>query len=151
VAHKSWVRALAFAAKEKLLFAAGQDGKLLTWPYEDETPAPSRTVHAHNAVGGGRALAISPDGKTPASCGNDLLVKLWNVADGAFLKELPGHTSHVYNVAFHPKEARLVSADLKGTMKVWDLAKGTVEREMDAKVLHKYDATFEADHGGVRS
>ena len=41
--HKSWVRALAFATKEKLLFAAGQDGKLLTWPLEDETPTPVRT------------------------------------------------------------------------------------------------------------
>ena len=28
--HKSWVRALAFAAREKLLFSGSWDGKLLT-------------------------------------------------------------------------------------------------------------------------
>jgi WD40 repeat protein len=149
VAHKSWVRALAFAAKEKLLFSADYSGKLLAWPIEAETPAAVRTVEAHK--GFARALAVSPDGKLLASCGNDHLVRLWNVADGALVKELAGHSCHVYNVAFHPKQPLLVSGDLKGTLKVWDLARGTVDRELDAKVLHKYDATFEADHGGIRA
>lgn len=146
--HKSWVRALAFAAKEGLLFSADWAGRVIAWPVEGEKPAPKWTVAAHR--GWARALAVSPDGKALASCGNDGKVKLWSVPDGKPLRELKGHDCHVYNVAFHPDGKQLVSADLKGNVKAWDLAKGEVVRELDAKALYKYDQGFRADIGGVR-
>lgn len=145
--HKSWVRALAFAAKEKLLFSADYAGRLLAWPVAGDKPVP-RVTEAHK--GWVRALAVNPDGKLLASCGNDHLVKLWSVPACKPVAELAGHACHVYNVIFHPGGKQLISADLKGVVKVWDVAKGAVERELDAKVLHKYDAGFMADHGGVR-
>ncbi len=146
--HKSWVRALAVAAKDKLLFSASYDGKVLAWPVESEASVPVRTLEAHK--GWVRALAVSPDGKALASCGNDHLVRLWSVRDGSLLREFAGHASHVYNIAFHPAGRHLASADLKGVVKVWDLEKGTLEREFDASALHRYDPSFMADHGGVR-
>lgn len=147
--HKSWVRALAFAPKEKVLVSGDYNGRLLWWPFDAEKPEPTHDVAAHD--GWVRALAVSPDGKLLASCGNDNLVKLWNLADGKPVRELAGHASHVYNVAFHPGGEQLVSGDLKGVLKVWDVAKGTMLRELDASVLYKYDTTFKADHGGIRS
>jgi WD40 repeat protein len=147
--HRSWVRALAFAAREKVLFSADWAGQILVWPTEADAPTAKVTVAAHR--GWARALALSPDGRTLASCGNDHLVKLWSVPDCKLLRAFEGHECHVYNVGFHPDGRSLVSADLKGKVKVWDLAKGAVAREMDAKVLHKYDPNFMADHGGVRS
>ncbi|HZV06020.1 MAG TPA: WD40 repeat domain-containing protein [Gemmataceae bacterium] len=147
--HKSWVRALAFAAKEKLLFTGDYAGRILAWPAGDDAPKPARTIEAHR--GWVRALAVSPDGKMLASCGNDHLVKLWSIPNGELIRELAGHACHVYNVAFHPGGTHLISADLKGVVKVWDVAKGEAERELDAKILYKYDSSFLADHGGVRS
>ena len=146
--HKSWVRALAFAAKENLLFSADYAGRILTWPVGDDDPRPVRSLEGHR--GWVRALAVSPDGKTLASCGNDHLVKLWSIPDGTLVRELTGHACHVYNVAFHPDGKHLISADLKGIVKVWNLANGEPERELDAKILHKYDTGFQADIGGVR-
>src|SRR5690606_14423829 len=70
---------------------------------------------------------------------------------GKPVRQLSGHDSHVYNVAFHPEGKHLVSADLKGPAPAWALRSGLVIREMDATVLHKYDSGFGADIGGVRS
>src|SRR5262249_32422265 len=147
--HKSWVRGLAFAARERLLFSADWAGRVLAWPLDADNPSPRWALAAHK--GWARALAVSPDGKALASCGNDGLVKLWSVPDGKPLAELAGHDCHVYNVAFHPDGRSLVSADLKGVVKVWDLQKGAAVRQLDARVLYKYDPTFMADIGGVRS
>jgi WD40 repeat protein len=149
VGHRSWVRALAFAPREQLLFSGDYAGRLLAWPVDADTPTPVRTLDAHR--GWVRALALSPDGTTLASCGNDQLVKLWSVADSSLLRVLAGHDSHVYNVAFHPDGRSLVSGDLKGDIKIWDLTTFTEARRFDGKVLHKYDPTFMADHGGVRA
>lgn len=147
--HTSWVRALAFAAKDKLLFSGDWAGRVLVWPAEADAPAPVQTIPAHK--GWVRALAVSPDGKTLASCGNDGLVKLWSVPDGKPVGQLAGHTCHVYDVAFQPDGAALVSGDLKGVIRQWDVAKGAAVRDLDGSLLHKYDTVFCADHGGVRS
>jgi WD40 repeat protein len=174
--HESWVRGMAFsptaapALPANLLppvaalgalatvalrpsapftFITGDyHGKLLWWDGAADTPAPIRKVQAHD--GWVRAVAIGPEGKTVASCGNDNLVKLWSLTDSKPMGVLEGHVSHVYNVAFHPAGNRLVSCDLKGIVKDWDLSTGKVVRELDAKVLHKYDTGFRADIGGAR-
>jgi WD40 repeat protein len=143
---KSWVRGLAFT--DKLVFAADYTGQVLAWPIEGDKTTPQWAISAH--TGWARALAVSPDGKTLASCGNDRLVRLWSTADGKPLATLEGHVSHVYNVAFHPDGKQLASADLMGVVRCWDLTTGKAARSLDAAVLHKYDPVFMADHGGAR-
>jgi WD40 repeat protein len=148
--HRSWIRGLAFLAEQRQLVSAGYDGRLLWWQADAENPTPLRTVEdAHR--GWIRAVAVSPDGRTVATCGNDHLVKLWSAADGRPVRELRGHTCHVYNVAFHPGGQFLVSGDLRGVVRQWDLSRGTEVRSLDASVLYRYDNTFRADIGGVRS
>jgi hypothetical protein len=129
------------------LVTADYRGKLIWWQGDAASPKPLKTVQAHE--GYARALAVSPDASTVASCGNDLTIKLWK-ADGTAIRTLEGHDSHVYNIAFHPDGTHLVSCDLKGNVKDWNLKTGKCDRDIDAKVLTKYDPTFMADIGGAR-
>lgn len=149
VGHRSWVRGLAFHAATRRLLSADWNGKVIVWPFDAATPQPERILDAHD--GWARAIVMSPDNRQFATCGNDNLVKLWNVADFTLARQFKGHTCHVYNVAFHPDGRHIVSGDLRGNIKQWDLQSGREVRQMDASVIFRYDPTFRADHGGVRS
>lgn len=148
--HKSWLGAMAcLPGPEGIVLTGGHEGKLTWWNAAASPPAALRTVDAHK--GYIRAVTASPDGKLVATAGNDLMVRVWSAGDGTLVKELAGHTRHVYNVAFHPSGTALVSGDLLGIVKQWSLADWSETRELDAKVLWKYDTGFRADVGGVRS
>ncbi len=147
--HDSWVRSLGFSTSGEVLVTGGYDGRLVWWQAFADKPTPTRTVEAHQ--GWIRALSVSPDGQWIATCGNDKLVKIWQMSDGALVRELPGHESHVYNVAFHPNGKDLVSGDLKSQYIHWDATTGEVKRKFAIPALHKYDAGFLADIGGAHS
>ena len=85
-----------------------------------------------------------------ATCGNDLLVKLWNADDGALLQEFTGNKSHVYNLAFSSDSKSLISCDHKGAVISWSLDSGKPRELVTVEALHKYDKTFRADIGGAR-
>jgi len=144
----AWVRGLAFADQGQTLISAGYDGRLIWWPVEGEKPEPIKSVEAHN--GWARAVAVSPDNRTVASVGNDLVVRLWDAAEGKLVREMTGHESHVYNVAFHPEGTHLATGDLMGNVMDWEIATGKRARTWQAKSLVKYDKTFRADIGGFR-
>ena len=146
--HESWVRGMAFAPDGGTLFTGGYDGQLIWWAAADTKPQAVRKIDAHD--GWIREVAVSADGKLVATCGNDNLVKLWNTADGGLVHELAGHARHVYNVAFHPDGAALVSNDLLGNFMHWHVADGRLVREFRMTQLHQYDDKFRADIGGAR-
>ena len=81
--------------------------------FADEKPqAVWKNPTAHD--GWIHGLAVSPDGRLVATCGQDGLVRLWSAADGKLHKELSGHDAAVFRVQFHPGGESLVSGDLKG-------------------------------------
>jgi WD40 repeat protein len=146
--HDSWVRALGFSPDGETFLSGGYDGRLVWWPTASDKPEVVRAVEAH--AGWIRALDVSPDGTLVATAGNDLLVKVWNMADGTLVHSLAGHARYPYNVAFHPSGKALVSGDLMGNLVHWEVASGKKIREFKSETLSKYDNTFKADIGGFR-
>ena len=145
--HMSWLRALGFSLDGTTTYSAGYDGKLMFWETASEDPEPQRIVDAHQ--GWVRSLAVDPSGRSIATGGNDRLVKIWSVVDGKLIRELKGHESHIYSLAYHPS-GQLLSGDLFGNVLHWNAETGERIRTIDAKDLH----TFHGSHGnfgGVHS
>jgi WD40 repeat protein len=69
-------------------------------------------------------VAYSPDGKLLASAGSDKLIRLWDAATGAEVRQLTGHDGPVYSVAFSPDGRTLASAGADKTVRLWDVATG---------------------------
>jgi WD40 repeat protein len=146
--HDGWPFALAFSPDGKTLLTGGTDGRLIRWPASADKPQPISTIPAHR--GWVRSIAVSPDGKTVATAGNDRRVRLWSMADGAHLADLPGHERPVYRVGFSKDGKTLISADLKGVVVEWDVRPGKEARRFDASKLHSFNGGQLVDYGGVR-
>ena len=146
--HSGWVESMLLHPGKNELFTADSRGTLHCWPLGPGALKPRWTTRdAHSTWL--RKVAISPDGKILATCGNDKMVRVFSAADGKRLGEFKGHASHVQSVAFHNDGKSLASGDLHGVIKHWNLEDGKCLRDLDASKLYK--KIREYDQGGVRS
>ena len=112
-------------------------------------PKPIRTVGRASGLGPRRSPSV-PTASKLATCGNDRKVRLWSLADGKPVMDLPGHSRPVYRVAYTADGKHLVSADLMGLVIQWDVQTGKEARRLDASKLHHYEGGQGVDYGGVR-
>jgi WD40 repeat protein/serine/threonine protein kinase len=81
-------------------------------------------------------MAISPDGKTLATAGNDGTVMIWDVATGKELQALKGHSAATgspgVSLAFSPDSKILATSQAHPDhkTKLWDVANGQQLREI---------------------
>jgi WD40 repeat protein len=70
-------------------------------------------------------VAISPDGRMLASGGEDKVVRLWSLPEGAALRTLSGHKEPITQLAFTPDSRILAAgADIGKTVSLWSVADG---------------------------
>lgn len=69
-------------------------------------------------------IAISPDGQTVATAGNDHSAILWDIRAGSIRHKLTGHTDSVRGVRFSADGSLLVTAGDDHSARIWDVASG---------------------------
>lgn len=69
--------------------------------------------------------AFLGNGETLAASGPDLMIRIWNVADGRLVAELSGHRQAITALAVSPKRTRLMSRENTGSIRVWDVSGAT--------------------------
>ena len=80
-------------------------------------------------------MAVAPDGAHIVSGSRDEIIKIWDLASGACLRTLKGHSDFVESVVVSPDGVHIVSGSYDGTIKVWDLASGACVRTLEG---HSY-------------
>jgi WD40 repeat protein len=122
--HEKAILALTFSAGGGLV-SAGADGAVKLWDASGKEQG-ALPVQA----GAVAAVALSPDGKTLATAGAKLPVRLWSLADRARRKELPPSAkASVATLAFAPDGKTLVTGGSSGALAFWETVTG--EQLMD--------------------
>ena len=94
-------------------------------------------------VQGIKAVFFSPKGDLLATIGGDNVVRLWNAKNGAFQRELKGHTRPVTTIDFSHDEHLVVTASLDFTARIWETDTG--------QLLHKLEGHTNSVKSGFLS
>ncbi len=79
------------------------------------------------------SIAISPDGRTLASGGEDGAISLWDLQTGKLRNTLKKHSSAIYALVISPDGQTLVSGSADETIKIWNLGSGKQLRSISGK------------------
>ena len=129
---QSSFRSVVFSPDSRLMVTGSNNYMVQLWDLGDRVSLPSgdrdqspikllRTFKGHQATV--FSVAITSDGKTIASGGDDRTIKIWNL-EGELLHNIKAHKERIGKLTFSPDGQFLASASQDGTVKLWQ-ADGT--------------------------
>jgi WD40 repeat protein len=139
---------------------ASRDGKWLAVARAAEvalykTPGQGRGLPDHSErligkfPGKVTALHFTPDGTKLVTAsgvaGLGGVAAIWNVADGALIREFPGHRDILYDAELSPDGKRLATCGYDKQIEVWDADSGKLLRTLEGHTGAIYDIAFSPD------
>ena len=154
-AHSSYVTGMVCTGDN--VVSAGYDGRIIWWDSESGT-ARHRQNKAHKKWI--RRLAISPDGKTVASVGDDMVTRLWNADTSELISEWQGYdeqTPHgypsmLYAAAFSADGLLLATGNRTGNVLIRSVKTGETVGSLECPIMYTWDPRARRHSiGGIRS
>lgn len=132
-AHTDGVWNAVFSHQGDMLATCGQDGQVLV----HALGVPDSMRSFLGETGWVLGLAFSPDDRWLASTGTGSfggmepgIIKIWDVATGEELRELPGHASGGWSLDFQESTSILASGGRDRLVKLWDPSTGGLLRTL---------------------
>ena len=116
---KTVATGVAFSGDARNLAVGGADGSLTLWDGATETV---HRVVGHTAAV--RAVALSADGTTALTAGDDQRLVVWNTTRSALLRRIPAHTKAVTSIALSRDGRTALSGSDDTNIALWDLETG---------------------------
>lgn len=113
-AHESQVLALAISPDGRTLLSGARDGTLKTWDVFLPLPVARWNGPEAPIKPPIKASAISADGTWTVSGGADGELLVWQTEKGTLLRQLPGHTADITEIAIGPHDLVIASGDAAG-------------------------------------
>jgi len=111
-----------FQSADEVMQAMGIECKTQNFKLPNPLWQCLHTLSGHSGVlSSVNAIAVSPDGNTLASGGDDKNIKLWDLDTKKVLANLSGHSQPVTSVAFSPNGQILATASDDKTIKLWQI------------------------------
>jgi len=131
VNHTKDVTSVAFSPDNRQIVSGSRDGTLKLWNTLGEC---KYTVTEGGHDGWVNEVRFSPNIAQPiiVSCGNDKLVKVWNLGDLKLRTNLAGHTGVVNSVTVSPDGSLCASGGKDGMAMLWDLSEGRLLYNLSA-------------------
>ena len=116
--HAGGVTGLAFHPNNQQVFSVGADGTLRAWQL---TSTPAKEIAAASPI---RDLLVVPNQMQAITTADDLSIRVWDLATGQPIRELPKSTAPVTSLALAANGGLLGAGDETGRIRVMNFADG---------------------------
>jgi WD40 repeat protein len=131
--------AVARAAEVSLYEMPGPDKGLPDRPARSIGKFPGKVTALHFTPDGARLIAAS------GVAGLGGLASIWNVTDGALIRQFAGHRDILYDAELSPDGKRLATCGYDKQIEIWDALTGKLLRTLEGHTGAIYDVAFSPD------